>query len=613
MYWCYRLHHYIIRFVVSHNLTNENLGGNSKTVMLATISPASIHLEETLATLRYASQARAIVNRVKVNENPHDKIIRELRAEVDRLQVMLQDHDRQRVRQVAPGVSPVRTIVIESTTKSVNEQELDMLRKQLAQSKQELARAQRSWMDRLREAEAIRQTEMETLKRKGLALNTEVSRKEPCLINLDSDPILSGVMVFLLPPGKVQIGRNHPKSKEQPDIVLEGPLVALNHCSMENKDGELFISPITLESETYVNGRLIDCQTQLHHGDRVVFGGSHYFLVSNPHENVNVPPFDFQQAHQEITQEQEKRLRDEIQAEMDCLQMEMVKMRAKKEIVESELEIFKTQVDNSPSTAETYRSGYKSNLVDHLQKLMTHPSDDCLHEIQLHVKEATQRCKDVGAKEIEFRQSQVCDEFGLFRAVVNIVDRKHRRVAEWPPARLDVWLEMMRDVEEVEPDQIFDCMEIEWKTFDGMNESILNESLNSGKRISLNLSGRLGGRTPPSSQKSPRIKSALKNITPSAQKRLFTEPEAPDENTPIGIRGDMCTKALVYLKNIHMTATCLRNLCHDNASSHKSRQLLKMIDQVDQLVGQMAQLTTKDQESENDIPKTPKSVRFRLD
>ncbi|KAL1123704.1 hypothetical protein AAG570_001477 [Ranatra chinensis] len=44
--------------------------------MLATVSPCSSHLDETLATLRYASQASSIVNRVRVNEAPQDKIIR---------------------------------------------------------------------------------------------------------------------------------------------------------------------------------------------------------------------------------------------------------------------------------------------------------------------------------------------------------------------------------------------------------------------------------------------------------------------------------------------------------------------------------------------------------
>lgn len=44
--------------------------------MLATVSPCSSHLEETLATLRYACQARTIVNRVRVNEDPSHRRIR---------------------------------------------------------------------------------------------------------------------------------------------------------------------------------------------------------------------------------------------------------------------------------------------------------------------------------------------------------------------------------------------------------------------------------------------------------------------------------------------------------------------------------------------------------
>ena len=54
----------------------ESLGGNSRTAMIATISPASCHMEETLSTLRYAKQARSIVNIVKINEDPNARIIR---------------------------------------------------------------------------------------------------------------------------------------------------------------------------------------------------------------------------------------------------------------------------------------------------------------------------------------------------------------------------------------------------------------------------------------------------------------------------------------------------------------------------------------------------------
>lgn len=46
------------------------LGGNSKTTMIAALSPASVNYEETLSTLRYAWQVKSIKNEAKINENP---------------------------------------------------------------------------------------------------------------------------------------------------------------------------------------------------------------------------------------------------------------------------------------------------------------------------------------------------------------------------------------------------------------------------------------------------------------------------------------------------------------------------------------------------------------
>lgn len=59
-----------------HRLLRESLGGNSKTAMIATVSPASTQSEETLSTLRYAKQARSIINVAKVNEDPNARLIR---------------------------------------------------------------------------------------------------------------------------------------------------------------------------------------------------------------------------------------------------------------------------------------------------------------------------------------------------------------------------------------------------------------------------------------------------------------------------------------------------------------------------------------------------------
>uniref|UniRef100_A0A669PLW8 Kinesin-like protein n=1 Tax=Phasianus colchicus TaxID=9054 RepID=A0A669PLW8_PHACC len=70
-------------------LLKDSLGGNSKTIMIATISPASSSYNETMSTLRYASNAKNIINKPRVNEDANVKLIRELREEIDRLKTLL--------------------------------------------------------------------------------------------------------------------------------------------------------------------------------------------------------------------------------------------------------------------------------------------------------------------------------------------------------------------------------------------------------------------------------------------------------------------------------------------------------------------------------------------
>merc|ERR1719412_2120858 len=70
-------------------LLRENLGGNSKTAMVAAISPADINYDETLSTLRYADRAKQIVCKAVVNEDANGKLIRELKEEISRLRDLL--------------------------------------------------------------------------------------------------------------------------------------------------------------------------------------------------------------------------------------------------------------------------------------------------------------------------------------------------------------------------------------------------------------------------------------------------------------------------------------------------------------------------------------------
>ncbi|ETN64784.1 kinesin-like protein KIF1B [Anopheles darlingi] len=494
------------------DITAENLGGNSRTVMLATISPASIHRDETLATLRYACQARSIVNRVKVNEDPNDRLIRELLAKIERLQVQQQNYERQRRLSEANLLQP-RKIIIET---SVDDGKVEALRQQLAETEQELAKAQRSWRERLQEAEDVRRTEMKLLKRKGLALELSAEQKEPCLVNLAADPMLSGTLLYLIPAGTVRIGR--PSSLSSPDIMLEGPLVSPNHCTIENAHGKLFLMPEShTEYETFVNGELVQERRQLFHGDRLVIGGSHYFRVSNPlcPNKSNQQMIDFQLAHQEILNEQENRLRRELDAEKQAaiaqieaerianeqlyeerlatLELEKFKYECRQQILESEQEAAAVA---PPRDARESLAGSdlsfpdSSNLADEIRRIMEHTSEESLAHIQMMVKEAGQRCRAVGL-DYEFKQQQVWQEEGMFRAIIHIVDRTNGRVAEWLPARLEYWLTVVRDRDELTAGNMFDQFELHWT--DPGTDPAANDSLHSllhepqrSSRISLN-------------------------------------------------------------------------------------------------------------------------------
>ena len=75
-------------------LLQDSLGGNSKTVMVANIGPASYNYEETLTTLRYANRAKNIKNKPRVNEDPKDALLREFQSEIERLKQQLMDKRR---------------------------------------------------------------------------------------------------------------------------------------------------------------------------------------------------------------------------------------------------------------------------------------------------------------------------------------------------------------------------------------------------------------------------------------------------------------------------------------------------------------------------------------
>eukprot|EP00095_Tigriopus_kingsejongensis_P009941 maker-scaffold981_size73921-snap-gene-0.13 protein:Tk09941 transcript:maker-scaffold981_size73921-snap-gene-0.13-mRNA-1 annotation:"hypothetical protein CAPTEDRAFT_151173" len=71
-------------------LLQDSLGGNTKTLMVACLSPADNNYDETLSTLRYANRAKNIKNKPKINEDPKDAMLREYQEEIQKLKSLLE-------------------------------------------------------------------------------------------------------------------------------------------------------------------------------------------------------------------------------------------------------------------------------------------------------------------------------------------------------------------------------------------------------------------------------------------------------------------------------------------------------------------------------------------
>ncbi|KAM9361334.1 kinesin-like protein KIF17 [Symphorus nematophorus] len=70
-------------------LLQDSLGGNTRTLMIACLSPADNNYEETLSTLRYANRAKSIQNRPRINEDPKDALLREYQEEIKKLRALV--------------------------------------------------------------------------------------------------------------------------------------------------------------------------------------------------------------------------------------------------------------------------------------------------------------------------------------------------------------------------------------------------------------------------------------------------------------------------------------------------------------------------------------------
>ncbi|XP_070377982.1 kinesin-like protein KIF13A isoform X1 [Dermacentor albipictus] len=311
-------------------LLKDNLGGNSRTVMVAAISPAADNYEETLSTLRYADRAKRIINHAVVNEDPNARIIRELREEVE----MLRD-------QLKHATTP------------------EGLSERLRESETLMQEISQTWEEKLRKTEKIHQERQQALEKMGISVQAsgiKVENDKYYMVNLNADPSLNELLVYYMKE-RTLVGR--PDAPSEQDIQLSGLGIMPEHCIITIEGPELYIMPLE-GARTCVNGSAIVSKTQLHHGDRVLWGNNHFFRVNCPRLQTGAGaletpildrPIDYEFAREEIMMKE--LVNDPIQAAMQSLEKQHEEdkhnaLEKQRQMYERQLQLLRNQM--SPST-----------------------------------------------------------------------------------------------------------------------------------------------------------------------------------------------------------------------------------------------------------------------
>ncbi|XP_076456377.1 kinesin-like protein KIF13A [Babylonia areolata] len=399
--------------VLTH-LLKDNLGGNSKTVMLATISPADNNHAETMSTLRFASCAKRIVNCAVINEDPKYKLICELREEVDRLKKEL-SLAQNRTKDGGPS--------------EMGEQAPEM-EKQLEESEHLIKEMSKTWAEKVAERDRVLKECTEKHKRMGVSVySVDDPQNSTCphLISLHADPQLNERLVIYL-TGRKRLGQ--PDAPIIQDIQLDGLGILPEHAIVDVENDEVFITPLQ-GARTCVNGSVIKDRQKVRHGDRIVWGNNYFFKLHYPAsatggEEQQRQGCDFDMAQQELM---EKEFGDDPISEVIRgieKQHEVEKMEAlekQKQMYEEQMQMLRSQLtspgtpssplqlfdaprttpSNTPSNTDIIRQKYQEWMQDRKQNFkscLTKLKEELVHANSM-VREANTLSQEMG-KQTEF-------------------------------------------------------------------------------------------------------------------------------------------------------------------------------------------------------------------
>ena len=283
-------------------MLQDALGGNSKTIMICALSPADVNYEETLSTLRYADRAKKIKNKVVKNENPTDKAIRLLKEENARLKKLLADQgvDVGAAAAAGPAADPA---------------EMKKLKDKLAEMEENqrmIDEMKKSWEQKVAESK-----ERSSAEASGPSLASDASKLTvPYLINLHEDESMSETFLHKLPEGITRFGRADADTPQ--DIQLTGLGIRKEHCTFENKEGTVSVTPLN-DGKTFVNGDRISEATELTMGDRVIIGSNFFFRFQTPGDTKEMTFKTFKETMDELMSKQSNNMSDAVNSQMSKL------------------------------------------------------------------------------------------------------------------------------------------------------------------------------------------------------------------------------------------------------------------------------------------------------
>ncbi|XP_054978934.1 kinesin-like protein KIF1A isoform X3 [Sorex araneus] len=333
-------------------LLRENLGGNSRTAMVAALSPADINYDETLSTLRYADRAKQIRCNAVINEDPNNKLIRELKDEVTRLRDLLYAQglgDITEMTNALVGMSPSSSLsALSSRAASVSSLHERLLFapgseeaiERLKETEKIIAELNETWEEKLRRTEAIRMEREALLAEMGVAMREDGGtlgvfspKKTPHLVNLNEDPLMSECLLYYIKDGVTRVGREDGERRQ--DIVLSGHFIKEEHCIFRSDalgDGEAVVTLEPCEgADTYVNGKKVTEPSILRSGNRIIMGKSHVFRFNHPEqarqERERTPcaetpaePVDWAFAQRELLEKQGIDMKQEMEQRLQELE-----------------------------------------------------------------------------------------------------------------------------------------------------------------------------------------------------------------------------------------------------------------------------------------------------